>query len=49
MVEPFAGSSSMAIATQLTPTPGACAEGADQGGCCRVLYNYADRLRKKMN
>jgi hypothetical protein len=29
MVEPFAGSSGMAIANQLTPPPGAYAEGAD--------------------
>jgi hypothetical protein len=48
MVEPFAGSSGMAIANQLTPPPGAYTEGADQGrGCCRVLYNYANRPRKK--
>jgi hypothetical protein len=48
MVEPFAGSSSMAIANQLTPPLGAYAEGADQGMCCRVSYNNADRPRKKL-
>jgi hypothetical protein len=48
MVEPFAGSSSMAIAKQLTPPPGAYAEGADQGRYCRVLYYCADRPRKKL-
>jgi hypothetical protein len=48
MVEPFAWSSGMANANQLTPPPGACAEGADQGRCCRVLYNYANWPRKKI-
>jgi hypothetical protein len=49
MVELFAGSSGMAIANQLTPRPPrACAEGADRGQCCRVLYNCANRPRKKL-
>ncbi len=48
MVELFAGSSSLAIMNQLTPPPGAYAEGADQGRCCRVLYNYANRPRTKI-
>jgi hypothetical protein len=48
MVELFAGSSGMAIANQLTPPLGAYAKGADQGQCCRVLYYYANRLRKKL-
>ncbi len=48
MVEPFTGSSCMAIANQLTPPPGAYAGGADWGRCCRVLYNCADRSRKKL-
>jgi hypothetical protein len=48
MVELFAGSSGMAIATQLTPPPGAYSVGADRGRCCRVLYNYTDRSKKKL-
>jgi hypothetical protein len=48
MVEPFAWSSSMAIANQLTPPPGAYAEGDYQGRCCRVSYNYANQPRKKL-
>ncbi len=46
MVELFAMSSGMAIANQLTPSPGAYVEGADQERCCRVLYECADRPRK---
>ncbi len=49
MVEPFVLSSSMAIANQLTPPPGAYVEGADRGQCCRFLYYCADRPRKKIN
>jgi hypothetical protein len=48
MVKLFARSSGMAIANQLTLPPGAYAIGADRGQCCRVLYNYADRRRKKL-
>jgi hypothetical protein len=48
MVEPFAGSSSMAIANQLTLPPGAYTEGDDQGQCCRVLYNHANQPSKKL-
>jgi hypothetical protein len=47
MVELFDGSSGMAIANQLTPPPEAYVEGADQGWCCRALYNYANWPRKK--
>jgi hypothetical protein len=47
VVEPFAGSISLAIMNQHTPPPEAYAEGADQGQCCRVLYDYANRPRKK--
>jgi hypothetical protein len=47
MVEPFSGSSGMAIENQLTPPLGGYAEGADRGRCCMVLYNYANQPRKK--
>jgi hypothetical protein len=38
----------MAIVNQPTPPPGAYEEGADQGRCCRVLYNCAEWPRKKL-
>jgi hypothetical protein len=46
MGEPFSGFSGMAIANQLTPPLGAYSEGAEKGRCW-VLYNYANRPRKK--
>jgi hypothetical protein len=46
MVEPFAGSSGMAIVNQLTPSLGAYAEGADQGWCCRVYIIMATGQEK---
>jgi hypothetical protein len=49
MVEPFARSSGMAIANQLTPPLGAYAEGADQGQCCGILYYCANQPRKKLS
>ncbi len=48
MVEPFSGSSGMAIENQLTPPLGGYAEGADRGRCCMALYNYANKPRKKL-
>jgi hypothetical protein len=48
MVELFSGSSGMAIVNQLTPPQGTYAEGADQGPCCRVLYNFVNLPRHKI-
>jgi hypothetical protein len=48
MVELFAGSSGMAIVNQLTPPPGAYAEGTDQRQCCR-FYVIVPTGQKKIN
>jgi hypothetical protein len=38
----------MAVANQLALPPGASLEGVGVGRCARVLFNSADRLRKKL-
>ncbi len=40
--------SGIAMANQPTPPPGASAEGVRRGRCARVLFNLADRPRKKI-
>jgi hypothetical protein len=40
--------SSMAVANQSLVPPGASSKGVGRGRCARVLFNYADRLRKKL-
>jgi hypothetical protein len=36
------------MANKPTPPPGASVEGVGQGRCARVLFNSADRPRKKL-